>query len=103
MDKKRLKIAYVPPRTEVYVAEPYALLAGTFFGGSAGGAAFGEYFGGSAGSALFETIGSGGSAGGASFEDGFGGGSAGQATFDDGAGAKTVILGREFSFSNPWN
>ena len=102
MDKKRVKIAYVPPRTEVYVADPYALLAGTFFGGSAGGAVFGEYFGGSAGSASFgNSGGSGGSAGSASFENGFsggGGGSAGQAHFD----AKAVILGQEFGFSDPW-
>lgn len=36
MDKKRLRIVYVPPQTEVCVAEPYSLLANTFFGGGHG-------------------------------------------------------------------
>ena len=101
MDKKRLKIAYVPPQADVCGAEPSGFLAASP-GGGHGNAVFGEYFGGSAGSASFgNSGGSGGSAGSASFENGFsggGGGSAGQAHFD----AKAVILGQEFGFSDPW-
>ena len=102
MDKKRLKIAYVPPRTEVCAAEPYSFLAAlSYFGGDPGSAGFGNYFGGSAGSASFgnSSASGGGSAGSASFENGFsggGGGSAGQATLSTDA--------REFSvtFTDPW-
>jgi hypothetical protein len=87
MDKRRQRIAYVPPRAEVCAAEPYSFVASSS-SGNAGGASFGEYFGGSAG--------------GASFEGGFGGGSAGRATFDDGAGGKAFGLWQEFGFTGPW-
>lgn len=50
MDKKRLKIAYVPPQAEVCAAAPYSFVAASL-GGDPGSATFGEYFGGGGGSA----------------------------------------------------
>ena len=72
---------YMRPCTEVYAAGSCALLAGTFFSNDPGSASFGNYFGGGSTSS-----GDGGSAGAA----------------DLSTGAKAVILGQEFSFSDPW-
>ena len=73
----RAKCAYVPPRVEVFASEPGELLAGTRVAGEAGEAEFGEFVGGSGD-----------------------GGSAGEANLS--TGAKSVILGQEFSFSDVW-
>ena len=81
--KEKAKCVYVPPLTEVYAAKPCAFLAGTaFFGINAGSASFGNFF-----------------SNGGSASNG-GGGSAGAANLS--TGAKAVILGQEFSFSDPW-
>ena len=103
----RAKCAYAPPRVEIYEAEPGALLVGTNFGNDPGSADFTGYFtgGGNAGGASFGTPLSGsGSAGGGSFGSSFGGGggSAGQ-TRPVSTGAKSVILGQEFGFSDVWD
>ena len=76
-EQERARSAYVPPRIEVFAAESSTLLAGTRVYGNPGNASAGEYMGGSGD-----------------------GGSAGQAYFR--TGAKSVILGQEFSFSDVW-
>ena len=76
-EEARAKCAYVPPRIEVFAAESSTLLAGTRVYGEAGEAEFGEFVGGSGD-----------------------GGSAGEANLS--TGAKSVILGQEFSFSDVW-
>ena len=42
MDKKRLKIAYVPPQTEVCAAEPHSFWATSLSGGAGDGEDDGE-------------------------------------------------------------
>ena len=76
-EQERARSAYVPPRVEVFASEPNELLAGTRVYGEAGEAEFGEFVGGSGD-----------------------GGSAGEANLS--TGAKSVILGQEFSFSDVW-
>ena len=83
MDKKVVRIAYVPPQAEVCAADSYNLLTGTFFGHDPGGASLGDDGGGSAGQADLIT-------------------DAKQAPADFIPDAKVVILGREFSLSDPW-
>ena len=80
--KEKASLVYVRPLTEVHSADSCALLAGTFIDSSAGNADFGGYF----------TDDVGGSSP--------GGSSAGQANVA--TGAKAVILGQEFSFSDLW-
>ena len=80
-DTGRARSAYVPPLTEVYATEPNSLLAGTdgVFSGGAGGGSSDDNDGGGAGSGTGENNG-----------------------LDGGLGAKAMILGQEFSFSNMW-
>ncbi len=87
MDKRRQRIAYVPPQTEVYAAEFCSLMAGTIFSGTHGDAIFNGATG-THGDAIFN---------GAT-------GTHGDATFGGGAGTHldAVDGGIVGNFSDPW-